>query len=208
MGGEPQVRERIEAVSSASAQLLLFQELLPANLEDWLADVLTRPDEQEAAAACALVADELRASAGFMAANGFVHFDAHFRNLLTDGRRLFFADLGLAASTDFVLDDDERAFVVAHATYDGANVLALLVYSVVAALTDAADWQERFALVKRWADGHVPAGVSAAVADVVGRYVPIAVVMNDFATRLMAGGTVTEYPAAAVGRAYAAATLP
>ena len=33
-----------------------------------------------------------------MNTHGLVHFDAHFGNVLTDGRRLFVADFGLATS--------------------------------------------------------------------------------------------------------------
>lgn len=203
-GGLSQVRARIEAVACASAELLLFLEFIPANLADWLADVLTRPDEKEVVAACAMVERELRTVLPFMAANGFVHFDTHFRNILTDGVGLFLADLGLAASVDFELDDDEHAFVLAHATCD-VNVLALLVYSVVAARTEPTDPQGRFALIRRWADGEVPVGIPAPVAAVVGRYVALAVIMNDFAERAMQDPMGASYPFVEVGAAYRAA---
>lgn len=204
-GNASQVGKRIEAVASASAELLLFLEFVPVTLADWLEDVLARPDE-EAAAACAMVERELRTTLPFAATNGLIHFDSHFRNILTDGERLYLADLGLAASIDFALDDDERAFVQDHDTYDKANTLALLVNSVVVALTAAENWPQRFELIRRWADGEVPSGVPAAVADVVGRYVPLAVVMNDVALRIMEDPTTAPYPVEAVAAAHRAAT--
>ena len=204
-GGQPRVGERIEAVASASAELVLFLEFIPMNLADWLEDVLAQPDTAQVAAACAMVARELRTALPFASANGLIHFDAHFRNILTDGDRLFLADLGLAASLDFALDDDERAFVLAHATYDSANVLALLVNSVVVARTGARDWPERFTLIRRWAGGEVPAGVPAVVVDVVKRYVPLAVVMNDVASRIIEDPTSARFPVEEVGAAYGAA---
>jgi tRNA A-37 threonylcarbamoyl transferase component Bud32 len=32
-----------------------------------------------------------------MNSNGLMHFDAHFQNILTDGQRLYLADLGLSS---------------------------------------------------------------------------------------------------------------
>ncbi|MEV6348689.1 hypothetical protein [Actinoplanes sp. NPDC051851] len=43
----------------------------------------------------------LREGSVFMWSRGMVHFDAHVRNLLTDGHRVYFADCGLAAHTGF-----------------------------------------------------------------------------------------------------------
>ena len=104
------------------------------------------------------------------------------------------------------LDGDERALLHAHSTHDGGNVLALLVYSLVAALTDVSDWRERFALIRRWAEGDAPVGIPAAAVAVVERYAPIAVVMNDFHPRLLDDSRATPYPAAEVEPAYRAAT--
>ena len=39
----------------------------------------------------------LRAGVAFMTSHGLHHFDAHFKNVLTDGHRLYFTDFGLAA---------------------------------------------------------------------------------------------------------------
>ena len=142
----------------------------------------------------------------FAADRGLLHFDSHFRNILTDGEQLYLADLGLAASTDFDLDEDERAFALAHATYDKANALTLLVNSVVVSLTTAQDWPQRFELVRRWAHDELPGGVPALVADVVERYVPLAVLMNDVALRFMEDPTTTPYPVEAIASAYQVAT--
>jgi hypothetical protein len=47
-----------------------------------------------------------------------VHFDAHFRNILTDGRLLSFADFGLALSSGFALSEAEAEFLSNHLAYD------------------------------------------------------------------------------------------
>ena len=49
---------------------------------------------------------------------GLLHFDAHFENILTDGRRLYFADYGLAISSRFELSRAETGFFERHRTYD------------------------------------------------------------------------------------------
>ncbi|MFF2503082.1 hypothetical protein ACFVTY_06840 [Streptomyces sp. NPDC058067] len=49
-----------------------------------------------------------------MNSRGLLHFDAHFQNILTDGRRLYFADFGLALSSRFDLSPSEAGFFERH----------------------------------------------------------------------------------------------
>jgi hypothetical protein len=46
------------------------------------------------------------------------HLDAHFHNVLTDGHRVCFGDLGLALHESFDLDAEDRAFLERHRNYD------------------------------------------------------------------------------------------
>ncbi|MFG1706924.1 hypothetical protein ACFLIM_27400 [Nonomuraea sp. M3C6] len=98
------MRERLEAVASASASIVLFLEYIPQNLYDWLATQLATG---AVTSAYTMVERRLRTDVAFMNANGLLHFDAHYRNILTDGQRLYFADLGLATSPRFDLSADE-----------------------------------------------------------------------------------------------------
>ncbi|MFE9658231.1 hypothetical protein [Micromonospora sp. NPDC006431] len=82
-GGSPAVRHRLDALARASASIVLFLEHIPQNLQDWLA---TRPVGVEGTDAYSMVERGLRAGAAFMHGNGLLHFDAHLRNILTDGR--------------------------------------------------------------------------------------------------------------------------
>jgi hypothetical protein len=59
----------------------------------------------------------------FMRAQGMVHFDAHFHNVLTDGERHYLTDFGLALDATFDLSDAERAFLGRHMDYDFGEVL-------------------------------------------------------------------------------------
>ena len=130
-GGVPQVRERIEALRTATANVTLFLEYLPHNVHEWLGAQLASGDFDTA---CALVERQLRESVDFLRAHGLVHFDAHFENVLTDGRRLYLADYGLALSSRFRLAPGELDFLDRHHGYDHAYTSAYLVNWLVTAL--------------------------------------------------------------------------
>jgi len=52
----------------------------------------------------------LASTIDFMNAHGVTHFDTHFENIVTDGRRFCVGDFGLGPSSDFELREDEVAF--------------------------------------------------------------------------------------------------
>lgn len=132
-GGGPEVRSRIEALQGSSATVALFLEYIPQNLHDWMGGQLEAGDEA-AGRACAMVERELEAGTSFMNTRGLLHFDAHFENILTDGRRLFFTDYGLAVSSRFELSRDEAGFFDRHRTYDRCYTVTYLVQWLVTAL--------------------------------------------------------------------------
>ncbi|MDT0346164.1 BUD32 family EKC/KEOPS complex subunit [Streptomyces litchfieldiae] len=113
--GSPAVRTRLEAIARASFSLVLFLEHVPWTLADWLAD--------HPGAASSWVGESLLRGTAFMNSRGLVHFDAHFRNVLTDGRRLYFSDFGLALSSAFDLSPAEAAFHARHRVYDPCYVV-------------------------------------------------------------------------------------
>ena len=81
-----------------------------------------------------MVEGELEAGTSFMNARGLLHFDAHFENILTDGRRLFFADYGLAISSGSTCREDEAEFFDRHQTYDRCYTVTYLVFWLITAL--------------------------------------------------------------------------
>lgn len=203
--GSPAVRERLAALVGASASLVLFLEYLPQNLHEWLTAQVAAGGTDRIGPACSMVEQELRATVEFMNANGLCHFDAHFRNILTDGRRLYFADLGLATSWQFALSAEERAFLADNRTHDRCHTVTELVNWLVTALVGR-DHRDRF--IRSYADGADPAGLPPAAATVIRRYAPIAVVMNDFYRRLHLESRTTPYPAARLAQVCAATGLP
>lgn len=112
--GSQAVRKRLEAIGKSTARLVLCLEYVPHTLSAWLSDETDVPWVETA----------LTSTTSWMRNRGFVHFDAHFGNILTDGRQLYFADLGLAVSRTFDLTPEEAAFLDLHRDYDEAYVMS------------------------------------------------------------------------------------
>jgi hypothetical protein len=203
-GGSSAVRRRLDAVARASASVVLFLEYIPQNLHDWLAKQLAAGQEA-VISACTMVERCLRADVGFMNANGLVHFDAHFRNILTDGQRLYLADLGLATSPRFELSTEESDFVAQNISHDAGYTVMHLVNWLVTNVAGVAypatgGPVARNEYIRRCAAGEEPADVPAPVAATIGRYAPVVAVMNDFYWSLFGESRATPYPAEAVRR--------
>ncbi|MEU5222095.1 protein kinase family protein [Streptomyces toyocaensis] len=194
-GGDPRVRDRIRALEQSSASVALFLEYIPRNLHQWLGERIEAGGET-ADRACAMVERGLAAGVSFMNSRGLLHFDAHFENILTDGRRLYFADYGLALSAGFQLSPDEAEFFGRHRTYDRCHTATYLVNWLVTALYDIRreDRDGRRALVRAFAEGERPTGISREAAAILARHAPVAAVMSDFNRAFQDRSRRTPYP--------------
>ncbi|MFF0106892.1 protein kinase family protein [Streptomyces hirsutus] len=204
-GGGPQVRRRIEALQQSSASVALFLEYIPQNLHQWLGE---RVDAGREAAdrACAMVERGLEAGTSFMSSRGLLHFDVHFENILTDGRRLFFADYGLALSSRFELSPEEAGFFDRHRTYDRCYSVSYLVNWLVTALYGYRR-DDREAQVRAYAQGERPTGIPEVAAEILARHAPLTAVMADFFRAFERESRETPYPLEEirrVGRMYSA----
>ncbi|MFJ9904362.1 protein kinase family protein [Streptomyces sp. NPDC101152] len=177
-GGGPEVRPHIEALQQSSASLALFLEYIPQTLDEWLFGQV-QAGEESADRACSLVEGELEAGTSFMNARGLLHFDAHFQNILFDGRRLYFADYGLALSSRFDLSPCETSFFELHRTYDHCYTRSWLVNRLITALYGYRR-QEREAPVRACAEGEDPPDGPQAARSILSRHAPLAAVMTDF----------------------------
>lgn len=99
--------------ANARHELILFLEYLPQTLEVWL---------RHYPHTLSKVLDNLREIIIFLSSKGIVHFDAHFRNILTDGNQLYLTDFGLVLDQSFALSEHERDFFEAHRLYDYGEV--------------------------------------------------------------------------------------
>jgi hypothetical protein len=204
------VRQRLEALSEASADLVLFVEHVPQDLLTWLADRHAEGPEVVDAVLDSVLTQLVHA-ARCMAAEGLWHFDAHLRNIVVDGDRLYVTDFGLAVSSAFSLAVEEADFLDRHAEHDLAHVVTELVNWVVTSLTKASrTWthpSQRNDYVRACAGGHEPPELLLAAADLVRRYAPVAAVMNDFYFDLHGRSRRTPYPEEDVRTACRAAGL-
>ncbi|MFF7473056.1 protein kinase family protein [Streptomyces sp. NPDC008092] len=189
-GGSTGVRERVEGLRDASASLTLFLEHVPSTLHDWL-DAELRTDRADPA--CAFTARGLEDLTAFLSGTHLLHLDAHFRNILTDGRQLYLTDFGLALSSRFRLAADERDFFGRHRHYDRAYTLYYLVVWLVTALYGYRG-EERAEFVRACAGGTRPENVPRAAADLLVRHAPLAVGMEVFCRRVERESRLTPFP--------------
>ncbi|MEU8893566.1 protein kinase family protein [Streptomyces sp. NPDC048442] len=199
-GGGPEVRRRIEGLRESPASLVLFLEHLPQTVHVWLSEQLRAGDEA-AGLALSLVERELEAGVSFMNDRGLLHFDTHFQNILTDGRRLYFADYGLAVSSRFDLSPREADFFDRHRTYDRAYALSYLVSWLIADLYGLKR-VEREALIRAIADGERPPAGPPGVMALLVRHAPLAAVMTDFIAKVEKEDREAPYPAEEIRRIF------
>jgi hypothetical protein len=169
-----EVRARLQAIQEAKFSLVLFLEYFPETVDEWFNRQLSFGGEA-AAAACRLAENELNEVTQFMKSKGLIHFDGHFRNLLTDGSRIYFADFGLAVSNRFSLSKEEIAFFSEHSNYDRFYTMTHLVNRLSAAMTDRED-------------------LDPSIKAVVERNTPIALIMNRFFQKLQTETRKAEFP--------------
>ncbi|MBK1614446.1 hypothetical protein CKO44_13300 [Rubrivivax gelatinosus] len=189
---------RLRALAEASASIVIFLEHLPWNLSDWL-EQQRAAGPQALEAACALVEHGLTVDVPKMNRLGLLHGDAHHRNVLTDGERLYFADLGLATSGRFVLAADERDYLEQHASLDRAYVLAKWVNWLIKSWSPAASTpQDCMERVQAVAQGQAPQqlvpGLPGGAAEIIRRHAPVAAAVNDFYAQLHGERRSAPYP--------------
>ena len=201
-GGADAMRTRLVALADARYSLMIFLEHLPWTLDAWLERQF---GAQPAAMTSTLQMVErgLTIDVPLMNALGLLHGDAHFGNILTDGRRLYFADLGLAISERFALSAQERSYLHHNASLDRGYALAKWVNGLVKAFAPAVDkLPDRFELVRAAAQGQamhqLMPSMPADVAEIVHRHAPVATRINDFYVKLHSEDRRTPYPRDAI----------
>ncbi|MFD0887752.1 protein kinase family protein [Streptosporangium algeriense] len=197
--GSPAVRDRLEAIGRSSCSLVLFLEHVPYTLAGWLADHRrTAVPGGGDGSHFRWVEEALMSGAAFMSSRGLVHFDAHFANILTDGRRLYFSDFGLALSSRFDLSADESDFLSDHLAYDRCYTAShLLRYHL---LDDVRGDTERGVFLRDWIAGRRPGGIPPGISDIIDRHARPTVVLDSFFHRLFTESKRTPFPAAEIER--------
>ena len=179
------VRARLEAISAASASIVLFLEYVPETLQAWLGNRLTGQGLDAALEAAILrVHDQWHDTAAFMNERGMLHFDLNQHNVLTDGERVYVADFGLTLCADFDLSPVERAFFETHRLYDRCYV----------------NW----AFVEWLAPKSEAPVLTPALSALVDRCAPVANILGNFLNTLGKESKTAPYPVTEFEAAFAA----
>ncbi|MET7738511.1 protein kinase family protein [Streptomyces sp. NPDC005402] len=197
--GSSAVRERLEAIGRSSSSLVLFLEHVPQTLGDWLHDYRNAGPEG-GSSPYPWVEETLTRGTAFMSSHGLVHFDAHFANVLTDGRLLYFADFGLALSSGFELTAAEAEFLSDHFAYDHCHTMNhLLRHHLPDGLRGGLEHE---VFLREWIAGHQSDDVPREIAAIIDRHARAAAVTDEFTRRLLTESKRTPFPAAEVRQAW------
>ncbi|MFE5559532.1 protein kinase family protein [Streptomyces sp. NPDC056544] len=204
--GSPAVRKRLEAIGRSSRSLVLFLEHVPQTLGSWLYEHRENMAPAGAGSPYVWVEEALARGAAFMSSRGLVHFDAHFNNILTDGRLIYFADFGLAMSSGFELSAAEAQFLSDHLAYDRHYTASHLLHHHLVEHLRGETGTDVF--LQEWIAGRKPGGVPPEVAAIIERHARTAVVLGDFHRQLITESKETPFPFGALNHAAAAAEAP
>ncbi len=142
-----------------------------------------------------MVESKLLETTFFMNANGMLHFDAHFHNILTDGQQIYFSDFGLTTSLQFALSNEELQFFQHHQNYDRCYVATALTNWIISRCFGKEQSEE---VLKEYANGNtpllLPEALTPYLSSVVRRYAPLALRMNTFFKMLRDKSKQTPYP--------------
>lgn len=189
-GGSKEIRARLEARLHATTEIILFLEYIPETLRAWLPLQIAK-SSGAAEPACTMVENDLNTITTFMRSRNFLHFDAHFANILTDGHRLYFCDFGLAISTHFDLSDAERHFFENHRSYDLCYTSAHLIESILSEYFGTSNYRS---ILNEAALGIVPMPLPPAILSIVRSNAYIAFAMDRFFEKLKSDIKTTVYP--------------
>jgi len=149
------VKNRLVALQTASASLVLFLEYVPQTLLDGL-NVELMAGGKRAALAVQDVDQKLKQVTDFSSANSFIHFDAHFENIQFEKSEkdynLYFSDFGLALAADFDLSPAEIEFLEQHKNYDRC----VCIHSLIKCLRTHAEKHQVSAMIQATIDKYGP----------------------------------------------------
>lgn len=91
-------------------------------------------------------------------------------------------------------------FIELNKTHDGCYIVTHLVNWLVTALTGTVNRDERIDFIRRCAAGDVWPEMMNSAAEIIMRYAPIAVVINDFYTDLVSKSRTTLFPVEEIKR--------
>jgi serine/threonine protein kinase len=142
---------------NARYELVLCLEYIPHVLETWLQE---HPNQLEK------MLNGLWRTIAFLRTKGIIHFDAHFRNILTDGEQVYLTDFGLALDKGFALTEEEEMFFEQNSLYDYGEVLRNLGHLIRSPYNSCSE-NDKYRIMKKYGikDGLRPYEVGAILLD-------------------------------------------
>ena len=176
---ETNIRDLLHALNASAACIALFIEYVPQTLSSWLSKKVNNRDAS-ADLAIEFVDSSLFTVNKFLQNNGFIHFDLHFENILTDGNELYLSDFGLAVSSNFELTIAEKQFLKKHNNYDVYCAALNILHCIITARYGKEEWINKLKKHIKYMHGS-PANYYD---EVIMKYHRIAILMDCFLTNL------------------------
>ncbi len=182
------VRRRYQAIQNPQGEIVLFSEFIPVTLIDWIKTQHSNAGSFEMA--LDFVDQKLLKTIEFMQSQNFLHFDAHFENIMTDGKNLYFNDLGLSLSKKFSLQKEEVDFFQAHKNYDCARSAVGFMHAIIVSACGSDNWK----LKLREEVQSEKSSLSEKVRFYIQKYGPLALLMLEFSEKLKTESKTTPFP--------------
>lgn len=182
------VRKRLEQIHNSSACILLFFEYIPHTLYQWFGSQLVAEETNEELT-ISFVEEELAEINKFLKSQNFIHFDAHFENILTDGRSLYLSDFGLSLSLAFDLSKEEVEFFKNHIIYDQCCLAVNLLHCIIVSTSGKDKWPLLMKKSFKSRENFLSKPLHS-----IKRYGKIALVMDEFYKRLQKTDKHTFFP--------------
>jgi len=170
------INSRLKAIALATHHTYLFLEFIPNHLYGWLNKQLST-NESTAIDAVRLVESQMQTTNYFMGSQNFLHMDAHFENILTDGKQLYYSDFGLALSDKFTLSNIENHFAKDNTDYDYASSSSNLMHTVLTSYLGKDDWS---ANLSKFTNDELGTQIPTKVKELLSRHHGVAVKMDEF----------------------------
>ena len=198
--GSSAVRTTLEAMYEASAEIVLFLEYIPQTLHKWFVDQIVLGSDA-ASSAVKMVERNLHATTSFMKSRSFLHFDAHFNNILTDGQSVYFADFGLALCSSFSLSKSKLEFFEIHRNYDRYYTLTNFVHWLGTTVFGAKNCN---LVLQEYAAGKATRALQPPIEEVLRKYAPVAIAMKNFFQKFQTESRAAQLPVEELEHACAA----
>lgn len=183
------VRHKVEAVQKATAEIVIFLEYIPQTLNQWLKSQLMK-QEKVSDRAVSFVDQGINNIIAFIRSQGFIHFDAHVDNILTDGDCIYLTDFGLSLSKNFDLSDAEKDLFNTHQDYDQYWMITGLVYCIIVSKYGKEGWEFR---LKEYLDNSQK-NFSPFIHSILVQYGRVVLKMFDFYKKLKRSPHLKQYP--------------